>query len=427
MFTNQSTDISLGNPCRALDAVKAERVENLWIAGTCPSVRAAAGHYQSQLQVLQFHSDVNELSVTACLDVDAPVRCIACSPSDPNLVLAAPEQGSAATLYKLPAHTNPNSSSKHMDDDDDQDSSRSLGIDTLEQVASLLPEGGFGANLVDLAWRDSSEDGGSTTANDVLTLDSNGHLTQWDLGAGATQVRSVDTADHHHHHGSGGGSGGPPPRAAWDPHANGHAVAVTTTTTGHNNSSSCCNTISILDWRMDTSVPTGTCAKIVAAHRGGGVTDLDYNPNKPYVLASAGRDGTAKFWDLRQASQPVMTARGGHSHWLSTVQYNPFHDQLVLTTGTDRVSCLWRLSTISSAPLLPDTDDFNTNYYAAGGGGSSETAAPNVQVGRRHEHGDSVYAAAWGAADAWIYMTVSFDGKAVLSHVPSKEKYKILL
>ena len=145
------------------------------------------------------------------------------------------------------------------------------------------------------------------------------------------------------------------------------------------------------------------------------MTDLDYNPNKPYVLATAGQDGTAKFWDLRQAKQPVLTASGGHSHWLSRVRYNPFHDQLVLTTGTDCVSNLWRLSTISSAPLLQDTD-----------AGSSETAAPNVRVAR-HEHGDSVYAAAWGAADAWIYMTVSFDGKAVLSHVPSKEKYKILL
>jgi hypothetical protein len=56
----------------------------------------------------------------------------------------------------------------------------------------------------------------------------------------------------------------------------------------------------------------------------------------------------------------------------------------------------------------------------------SDTAAPNVRVSR-YEHGDAVYWAAWGAADAWIYMTLSYDGKAVLDHVPSKEKYKILL
>ena len=104
-----------------------------------------------------------------------------------------------------------------------------------------------------------------------------------------------------------------------------------------------------------------------------------------------------------------MTARGGHSHWISALRYNPFHDQLVVTVGTDCVASLWRWSTVSSAPLVDD---------------SSETA--NVCV-VRHEHGESCYAAAWGAADAWIYLTVGYDGKVVLQHVPSKEKYKILL
>lgn len=45
----------------------------------------------------------------------------------------------------------------------------------------------------------------------------------------------------------------------------------------------------------------------------------------------------------------------------------------------------------------------------------------------RHEHVDSVYDMAWGAADAWIYVSVGYDGKVVLNHVPSNEKYKILL
>ena len=112
-----------------------------------------------------------------------------------------------------------------------------------------------------------------------------------------------------------------------------------------------------------------------------------------------------------------MTTRGGHSHYATRVQYNPFHDQLVLSTGTDAVVNLWRMSTISSAPLLPSGD---------GSSNKSETSAPNVRVAR-HEQGDSVYGAVWGAADAWMYMTVSYDGKVALHHVPSKEKYKILL
>jgi hypothetical protein len=56
----------------------------------------------------------------------------------------------------------------------------------------------------------------------------------------------------------------------------------------------------------------------------------------------------------------------------------------------------------------------------------SEISAPNVRV-ERYDHGEAVYGASWSAADAWIYMTLGYDGKAVLHHVPSKEKYKILL
>ena len=170
----------------------------------------------------------------------------------------------------------------------------------------------------------------------------------------------------------------------------------------------------LLDWRADTSIPTGTVDSF-AAHRYG-VTDLDYNPNKPYVLATGGQDGLVKFWDLRLARRPLLVGRGGHSHWLWNVQYNPFHDQLVLSSGTDGVANLWRLSTISSAPLLtwPEEEE------------DEEDAGPNVRVAR-HEAGDAIYASSWSAADAWVYMVLGYDGKAALHHVPSKEKYKILL
>lgn len=128
-----------------------------------------------------------------------------------------------------------------------------------------------------------------------------------------------------------------------------------------------------------------------------------------------------QFFDLRAAKHPLIVARGGHSHWVWNVRYNPFHDQLVLSTGTDSIANLWRVSSISSAPLLTLTDE-----NVDGNDGASDTDAPNVRVSR-HEHGDSVYGAAWSSVDPWIYLTLSYDGKAVLNHVPSKEKYKILL
>ena len=38
----------------------------------------------------------------------------------------------------------------------------------------------------------------------------------------------------------------------------------------------------------------------------------------------------------------------------------------------------------------------------------------------------AVYSASWSAADAWIYSSVSFDGRVNVYHVPKHEKDKIL-
>lgn len=50
-----------------------------------------------------------------------------------------------------------------------------------------------------------------------------------------------------------------------------------------------------------------------------------------------------------------------------------------------------------------------------------------VQVRTFDEHEDSVYSLAWSASDAWVLASLSYDGLVVLNHVPSTEKYKILL
>jgi len=195
---------------------------------------------------------------------------------------------------------------------------------------------------------------------------------------------------------------------------------------------------------------------------------LDYNPNKPHLLVTSGKDGLLKFWDLRKTGggyfdeigndndsenlliggprtkkkkqRPLLVCRGGHNHWATRVKYNPFHDQLILSSGTDSLVNLWRVSTISSAPLL--TFDEEPQRASFGWGATTTTTTttteeesqptpaqhegPNIRVSR-HEHLDSVNAIAWGAADAWIYVSASYDGKVELNHVPSKEKYKILL
>ena len=43
------------------------------------------------------------------------------------------------------------------------------------------------------------------------------------------------------------------------------------------------------------------------------------------------------------------------------------------------------------------------------------------------EHEDSVYAIEWSCADPWIYASLSYDGRLVISRVPRATKYHILL
>ena len=55
------------------------------------------------------------------------------------------------------------------------------------------------------------------------------------------------------------------------------------------------------------------------AHRVAGahaqaVRSIDYNPNKPYAVLSAGDDYHLRVWDLRKPASPLL-AQKAHSHW----------------------------------------------------------------------------------------------------------------
>lgn len=140
------------------------------------------------------------------------------------------------------------------------------------------------------------------------------------------------------------------------------------------------------------------------------VRDVDYNPNRPYHVVTGGDDGSIRFWDLRKSSEALKTL-SEHTHWVWSVKYNRFHDQLVLSSGSDSLVNLWRISSISSSPLIEL---------------EHETAA-DIKIRTIEDHEDSAYAVAWGACDSWIFASLSYDGRVAINHVPSAEKYKILL
>jgi WD40 repeat protein len=391
MFSGQQAEVSLNVPIRTLQALRADKVESRFVAGTCGMDDTM------YLHLLRFHSDLNQVRHEIILEhPSGPVRSIATSPSDKSMLLTATESSCEATLWKIPGELLESSSANDYSQGDEEDDYPAAETGVLEQRAVLSSEG----NIVDMKWRGGDDDEPASSFGDVLTLDEDGNLKQWDVAFGAgesTRHCKVDTSK---------SSWNLPPHMSWDPHSvDTLAISVGTD-------------VSLLDWRDPNAVETLCCHRY-------GITALDYNPNKPHTLVTAGQEGLLKFWDLRSHKQPLLTVRGGHRHWAVDVEYNPFHDQLILSAGTDSAVNLWRISTISSAPLLT-LDDDDTEDPATTPSSSSSSSSPNVLVSRL-DLMNSVYATAWGAADAWIYASVTYDGSVVLNHVPSKEKYKILL
>jgi WD40 repeat protein len=54
-----------------------------------------------------------------------------------------------------------------------------------------------------------------------------------------------------------------------------------------------------------------------------------------------------RCWDARSMQKGPVRTLLGHSHWAVTCRYNPFHDQLMLSGGTDNGVNLWRIASCS--------------------------------------------------------------------------------
>jgi EARP and GARP complex-interacting protein 1 len=187
-------------------------------------------------------------------------------------------------------------------------------------------------------------------------------------------------------------------------------------------------------WDSSSSKGKAATAPLVAnAHAGLRVLDVSSNPNKPWHVASSGEDGCIRIWNLRAgrkaaelpvgAIAPLLVLKG-HTHWATGVRYNPFHDQLLASCGTDGAVCLWRASTVSSAPVMEDAE--------GGASASSKHAskvAPDGAPRRWAAHTESIHGTGltWGASSAWNIATLSADGRITVQEVPADEKYRVLL
>jgi WD40 repeat protein len=146
--------------------------------------------------------------------------------------------------------------------------------------------------------------------------------------------------------------------------------------------------------------------------------DLDFNPNKQYQLATGGDDCKTKIWDIRSPKNHILEIVR-HTHWVWNVNYNRFHDQLLLTSGSDCNVNLESIVSVSSAKTkLSNSQDES---------GDELSKTEDGLVKHYDQHEDSVYASAWSYHNPWIFASISGDGRVVINHVPSSHKYKIMI
>ena len=481
MFSNTSAELSLNAPSRCISSVQNDTRNHRFLVGTCtlPPPQQNNRDYMggnapvNPLYLLRYHEEMNEMAVDAQLDFgedeDASHgeiwSCSSC-PLDSSLVITcrSANDGTIATstaqtetaLWRIPETAMKVDDIDFYPDESDCDQDRAEELTkSMGKVCDLDLGPG---RVTDMQWNpgcipncnDFDESIGQVTGANLITVQSgNRELCVTFFDVDSSYAAKLDQVNFQIPNTRGYMPN--PPKASWDPH-NHNLCAVTLGTN-----------LAILDMRTPAKLTNG----LKSCHRFG-VTDLDYNPNKPNVLSSSGQDGLIKFWDLRFTASyndepngntsswarhsPLRTVRGGHTHWTTCVKYNSFHDQLILSGGTDSIVNLWRISSISSAPLIDlggssADDDFagadddhshddnpvvgsfenvGENTEDADGVGTDGGNAPDVRV-TKMEMREAIYDLTWSAADPWLFVTLGYDGNVVLNHVPSKEKYKILL
>lgn len=336
-------------------------------------VGTTALHGGNSIHVVDYDSNANELKKTQVYAHEDQVLSLSpCPFAKDRLITCSKAKGEAAeaTLWK-------------MDGLDDEPSGEDPTPSPLNSLAVLPTQASPPSRVV---WR---PDG--SASDTVLASAHDKSVLIWDLAGDAFSRKDRIDAD------------GGVRAVQWDPHHD-HLLSFSSGAT-----------IQTWDTRSNAT------SFIIEDAHAGSVLDFDYNPNKPYTVVTGGEDGLLRFWDLRQSARPLLSLVA-HSHWLWCVRYNRFHDQLVLSSSSDSTLALWRVSSISSAPIVElDEQDF-MNESAAG----NDVADSRVKSYEEHE--DSVYSVAWGAgSDSWVFASVSYDGRVVVNQVPSSEKYKILL
>ncbi|KAF9584857.1 Protein tssc1 [Lunasporangiospora selenospora] len=185
---------------------------------------------------------------------------------------------------------------------------------------------------------------------------------------------------------------------------------------------------SIQGWNLSSLKPTFTIKNSQPAL----ILCVDYNPNRPFQIAVGGEDCKVRIWDVRDTSSgPILTIQD-HTHWVWSVAYNKFHDQLLLTSSSDSQVNLQSIVSISTGAEYHNYHDNNDPDQdqevedARSESGQQDMPSDGL-VRAFDQHEDSVYQVAWSKVDPWLFLSLSYDGRAVMNQVPSEEKFKIIM
>jgi EARP and GARP complex-interacting protein 1 len=110
------------------------------------------------------------------------------------------------------------------------------------------------------------------------------------------------------------------------------------------------------------------------------------------------------------------------------VSFNKFHDELILTSGSDGsvlLTCAASCSSEASEPFnVKESEEIESSDELRG---ASKKQLSDGLLEKFEQHEDSVYCVAWSSCDPWIFCSLSWDGRVIIKKVPKKYKYQILL
>ncbi|KAK6105855.1 WD domain G-beta repeat family protein [Brugia pahangi] len=147
------------------------------------------------------------------------------------------------------------------------------------------------------------------------------------------------------------------------------------------------------------------------------VRNLDFNPNVEHTVATCGDDFRVALWDIRKLDMPLKVLQD-HRHWVWCVKFNPFHDQLLLSAGSDARLFLNSVESLSS--------DSNHALELDDSCSTPENVLGDKCLEKMEEHEESIYSCAWAGSNPWVFASVSFDGTVIISKLKQHFKYAVL-